>query len=49
MRVGQIDINGAPFNYWAPFGGMKQSGHGRGLGRQGLEEFLEYKALQFKN
>ncbi|AWD22585.1 aldehyde dehydrogenase family protein [Fuscovulum blasticum] len=28
-----------------PFGGMKQSGQGREIGRQGLEEFLEIKSL----
>ena len=48
MRAGQVDINGGPFNLQAPFGGYKQSGHGRELGRFGLEEFLEYKSLQLK-
>ena len=48
LRTGQVDINGGPFNMMAPFGGTKQSGTGRELGRAGLEEFLEYKALQFK-
>ena len=48
MRAGQIDINGAPFNMNAPFGGFKQSGHGREAGTYGLEEFLEYKSLQLK-
>jgi betaine-aldehyde dehydrogenase len=48
LRTGQVDINGGPFNMQAPFGGYKQSGNGRELGRYGLEEFLEYKALQFK-
>ena len=48
LRTGQVDINGGPFNMLAPFGGFKQSGHGRELGRFGLEEFLEYKALQLK-
>jgi len=48
MRAGQIDINGAPFNMNAPFGGFKQSGHGREAGRYGLEEFLEYKSMQLK-
>ncbi len=48
MRTGQVDINGGPFNARAPFGGYKQSGNGRELGRFGLEEFLEYKSLQFK-
>jgi acyl-CoA reductase-like NAD-dependent aldehyde dehydrogenase len=48
IRAGQVDINGGPFNLHAPFGGYKQSGHGREYGRFGLEEFLEYKAFQFK-
>jgi len=46
LRTGQVDINGAKFNPLAPFGGYKQSGYGRELGRFGLEEFLEIKALQ---
>jgi len=46
MRTGQVDINGGSFNPLAPFGGFKQSGHGRELGRFGLEEFLEIKSLQ---
>jgi betaine-aldehyde dehydrogenase len=46
IRTAQLDINGAPFNPIAPFGGCKQSGNGRELGRYGLEEFLEPKALQ---
>jgi len=48
LRAGQIDINGGPFNLNAPFGGFKQSGHGREAGVYGLEEFLEYKSLQLK-
>ena len=46
VRTAQLDINGAPFNPFAPFGGTKQSGNGRELGRYGLEEYLEPKALQ---
>jgi len=48
IRAGQIDINGGAFNMNAPFGGFKQSGHGREAGTYGLEEFLEYKSLQLK-
>ena len=48
MRTGQVDVNGAPFNALAPFGGYKQSGNGRELGRYGLEEFLEIKSIQLK-
>lgn len=46
MRTGQVEINGAAFNPLAPFGGYKQSGHGRELGPYGIEEFLEVKAIQ---
>jgi len=46
LRAGQVDLNGARFNPLAPFGGFGQSGHGRELGRFGLEEFLEPKAIQ---
>ena len=48
IRTGQVDINGAPFNSNAPFGGYKQSGNGRENGKFGFEEFLEFKAMQFK-
>jgi acyl-CoA reductase-like NAD-dependent aldehyde dehydrogenase len=46
MRTGQVQINGATFNPVAPFGGFKQSGHGREYGRFGIEEFLEVKSIQ---
>ncbi|MBI2353650.1 MAG: aldehyde dehydrogenase family protein [Deltaproteobacteria bacterium] len=48
LRAGQVEINGGAFNLLAPFGGCKQSGYGRELGRYGLEEFLEVKAIQFR-
>jgi acyl-CoA reductase-like NAD-dependent aldehyde dehydrogenase len=46
LRAGQVDVNGAPFNPRAPFGGFKRSGLGRENGRWGLEEFLEPVAIQ---
>lgn len=49
IRTGQVDINGGPFNPQAPFGGYKQSGTGRENDVYGLEEYLQYKSLQFKS
>jgi acyl-CoA reductase-like NAD-dependent aldehyde dehydrogenase len=46
LRTGQVEVNGGAFNPMAPFGGYKQSGNGRELGRFGLEEYLEVKSLQ---
>jgi acyl-CoA reductase-like NAD-dependent aldehyde dehydrogenase len=46
LRAGQCFLNGAVFNYQAPFGGYKQSGNGREWGEEGLNEFVEVKAIQ---
>lgn len=46
LRAGQCFLNGAAFNYQAPFGGYKQSGNGREWGEEGLAEFVEIKAVQ---
>ena len=46
LRAGQVDVNGGGFNMLAPFGGFKQSGDGRELGRHGLDAYLEVKSLQ---
>jgi acyl-CoA reductase-like NAD-dependent aldehyde dehydrogenase len=46
LRTGRVDLNGAAWNPSAPFGGYKQSGTGRELGRWGMEEFLEIKSVQ---
>jgi aldehyde dehydrogenase (NAD+) len=45
LRTGKVDINGPELNVLAPFGGYKQSGNGREMGRFGLEEFLEVKSI----
>jgi acyl-CoA reductase-like NAD-dependent aldehyde dehydrogenase len=45
LRVGGVSINGAEGTDSTPFGGYKQSGLGREMGRFGLEEYLEVKAV----
>ncbi|HMT50156.1 MAG TPA: aldehyde dehydrogenase family protein, partial [Dietzia sp.] len=46
IRTGTLGVNGGIW-YGAdvPFGGYKQSGIGREMGRQGFEEYLETKAV----
>jgi aldehyde dehydrogenase (NAD+) len=46
IRTGQVFVNGASFNYQAPFGGFKDSGWGREFGEYGLSEYLDHKAVQ---
>lgn len=46
IHTGQIDVNGAPFNARAPFGGYRQSGVGREIGDYGIADVLEVKAVQ---
>jgi aldehyde dehydrogenase (NAD+) len=45
LRAGNINLNGAPNERGAPFGGYKHSGNGREWGRFGLDEYLEVKAV----
>jgi len=45
LRAGQVNINGAPVDPMAPFGGYKQSGNGREWGEHAFAEFLEIKAV----
>ncbi len=47
IHTGALEINGAAFNPLAPFGGVKQSGHGREYGVWGLEEFTVLKAISY--
>ena len=47
VEAGTVWINGWMDGFAElPFGGMKQSGLGRELGRYGMEEFIELKTLQ---
>jgi aldehyde dehydrogenase (NAD+) len=45
MQAGMVQVNGSGegMQPYAPFGGMKHSGHGRLGGEQGLHEFLQVK------
>jgi aldehyde dehydrogenase (NAD+) len=45
LRAGQVNINSAPGDLMAPFGGYKQSGNGREWGDHAFAEFLETKAV----
>jgi aldehyde dehydrogenase (NAD+) len=46
MRVGTVNVNGGVwYSADMPFGGYKQSGIGREMGRAGFEEYLETKAI----
>ena len=46
LRVGTIWVNAyRVLNYDVPFGGLKQSGHGRENGLEGLEGYLETKSV----
>jgi acyl-CoA reductase-like NAD-dependent aldehyde dehydrogenase len=45
IRTGNISVNGLQISPNVPFGGFKQSGMGREGGPEGLETFLETKAI----
>jgi aldehyde dehydrogenase (NAD+) len=45
IRAGQVHINYPAWNPHAPFGGYKRSGNGREYGVEGLQEYLETKAI----
>ena len=45
LRSGQVHLNHPAWDPNAPFGGYKRSGNGREYGVEGLEEYLETKAV----
>jgi betaine-aldehyde dehydrogenase len=49
VRTGNFGINMFNLDIAAPFGGFKESGIGRQLGPQGLEQYLEAKAIQLRS
>lgn len=49
LEAGSVWVNQyAAVNFQVPFGGFKQSGQGRELGRYGLEEYYEVKTVSIK-
>jgi aldehyde dehydrogenase (NAD+)/betaine-aldehyde dehydrogenase len=53
IKAGTVWVNayhsaGAGFSGLMPYGGFKQSGIGRELGHEGLNEYLEVKSVQIK-
>ncbi len=45
IETGTVEVNGEPAGFLAPMGGVKWSGVGREFGPEGLEAFLETKAI----
>ena len=45
IRTGTLAVNGAARDPLAPFGGFKQSGIGREFGSEGLDHYIEHKAI----
>lgn len=45
IKTGVLEVNGSPFGFHAPFGGVKESGMGRESGWEGFEPYVELKAI----
>lgn len=45
IKTGVLEVNGSPFGFHAPFGGVKESGTGRESGWEGFEAYLELKSI----
>lgn len=45
IKTGAVEINGSPFGFHAPFGGVKESGVGRENGWEGFESYVEVKSI----
>jgi aldehyde dehydrogenase (NAD+) len=45
IRAGQVKIKASAWDFFAPFGGYKQSGNGREFADFGIHDFLEVKAV----
>ena len=45
VEAGMVHVNGGGLDLTLPFGGVKRSGNGRKLGREGLLEYLEVKSI----
>lgn len=49
LQAGSVWVNQyQAIQFQAPFGGFKQSGLGRELGRYGLEQYYEVKTVSIK-
>ena len=48
LEVGQVSVNcWSLINVNVPFGGVKQSGFGRDMGREALDEWTTVKSVQY--